>query len=380
MANTNTTSNIVQTLFAQGLQALREFSVMPRLVNRTYDPSPGAKGSTIEISIPVAQTASAVTASNTPPDDSGITPTKKTITLDQWYETAFFLNDKELGEIGAGFANDQLTEAARGLANNVDSAILALYKDVYGYGGTAGTTPFASDDSAYRAARAAMARQLAPKNDRFFVMDEDAEANALGLDAVRNASHHGNAANPNLREGSMGRVLGAQWEMDQNVPTHTQPADLVGAINDSTGLAVGTTTLVVDGFSAAVNAGDIITIAGDTQTYVATGTPTTTEIIINPGLKVAIPTADGNEVISVKATHVANLLFQRGAFALAARPLEASDPMGLANGTRRSIMDPVSGLSLTFEVTRQHYRTRFAFSTLYGVQTIRPEFAARVAG
>ena len=353
---------------------------MPKYVSRTYDPKPGEKGSAVEISVPVAMTAAAVTASNTPPDDSGITPTKKTITLDQHFETAFFLTDKEVGEIGAGFANDQLTEAARGLANNVDAAILALYKDVYGYGGTAGTTPFASDDSAFRTARAAMARQLAPKNDRFFVMDEDAEGNALGLDAVRNAAHHGNQANPNLVEGSMGRVLGAIWDMDQNVPTHTAGTDLVGAINDTTGLAVGTTTLVVDGFSSAVVAGDIITIAGDTQTYVATGTPTTTEIIINPGLKVAIPTADGNEVITVKASHVANLLFQRGAFALAARPIEASDPLGLANGARRAIMDPVSGLSLTFEITRQHYRTRFAFSTLYGVQTVRPELAARIAG
>ena len=97
-----------------------------------------------------------------------------------------------------------------------------------------------------------------------------------------------------------------------------------------------------------------------------------------PGLKVAQATAA--VAITVKATHVSNLLFQRDAFALAARPVEASDPMGIANAQRQSVMDPVSGLSLALEVTRQHYRTRFAFSTLYGVQCIRTELAARIAG
>lgn len=377
MANTNTTTQIVDTIFAKGLMALREMSIMPRYINRGYDPAPGVKGSTVEISVPAALSTNAVTPSYVAPDDTGVSPTQKVITLDQWHEAAFFLNDKEMAEIRDGFENDQMTEAVRAVANNVDEALLGLYVDVYNYGGTAGTTPFANDFTAFVEARAAMARTLAPKADRYCVIDEDAEANALQLRAVQDASYRGDTSG--LREGEIGRVLGATWAMDQNVVTHTEATDLVGAIDDTSGVAVGATSIVVDGFSAAINAGDVFTIAGDTQTYVATGTPTTTAISFQPPLKVAIPTADGNEVVTVKGGGPQNLLFQRGAFALAARPPEASDPLRL-NPNRRAVIDPVSGLSFALEITRQHYRTRFAFSTLYGVQTIRPEFAARIAG
>jgi hypothetical protein len=360
--------------------ALREFSVMPRYVNRAYDTTPGEKGSTIEIPIPSAISASAVTPSYVPPDDAGINPTKKTITLDQWYETAFFLNDKEVAETRDGFVNKQLSEAVRGLANNVDAAILALYTGVYGYGGTAGTPPFATDFSAFTTARAALASQLAPKNDRFCIINEDAEANALGLRAIQDASYRGGT--DGLREGEIGRVLGAMWAMDQNIPSHTA-GTASGATTDNAGYAVGVKTITLaSAGTGTILTGDIFTIAGDSQTYVVvTGDADVSgggTVVFEPGLKVAI--AASATAITLKATHVVNLLFQRDAFALAARPAEPSDPLGIANAQRKAIMDPVSGLSLALEVTRQHYRTRFAFSTLYGAQLIRPELAARIAG
>src|SRR3990172_188629 len=191
MANTNTTTQIVDTIFAKGLQALREMAVMPRYVNRGYDPAPGVKGSTVEVSVPVAMTANTVTPSYVAPDDAGVSPTKKVITLDQWYEAPFFLNDKEVAEIRTGFEKDQLTEAIRAVANNVDSAILALYTQIYNYGGTAGTTPFATNFDAFTEARAALARTLAPKNPRFCVINEDAEANMLGLRPLQDLSFRG---------------------------------------------------------------------------------------------------------------------------------------------------------------------------------------------
>ena len=380
MANTNTTTSIVDTIFTQGLRALREMAIMPRYVNRTYDTAPGQKGSTIEVPIPSAITAGSVTPSYVGPDDTGITPTKKTITLDQWYEAPFFLNDKEIGEIREGFVNAQATEAVRAIANNVDDAILALYTNVYGYGGVAGTTPFGTDFSEFTQARAALAAQLAPTNDRYCVIDADAEANALGLRAIQDASYKGDSSG--LREGEIGRVLGATWAMDQNVPTHTA-GTAVGATTDASAYAAGVTTVdLASAGTGTILAGDIITFAGDDQTYtVSTGDADVSgggTIVFAPGLKVAQATAA--VAITVKASHVVNLLFQRDAFALAARPVEASDPMGIANAQRQAVMDPVSGLSLALEVTRQHYRTRFAFSTLYGVQCIRPELAARIAG
>jgi hypothetical protein len=379
LANTNTTSNIVNTIFAQGLVALREMAVMPRFVNLDYSTQPGQRGSTIQISVPAAITTGNVTPSNTPPDDTGITPTAKTITLDQWKEAPFFLNDKEILEIDEGFANKQITESIRSLANTVDSAILALYTKVYGYGGAAGTTPFANDYSEFTTARAALNRQLAPKTpDRYCVVDEDAEANAVNLRPFTDKSYRGNG--DTLLTGEIGRILGAMWAMDQNVPTHTA-GTASGATTDNTGYALGikTVTLASAG-TGTILVGDIITFAGDTQTYtVVTGDADVSgggTVVFEPGLKVAI--AASTTAITVKSSHVCNMLFNRDAFALATRPAEASDALNLAN--RRSMVDPVSGLALTLEVSRQHYRTRYAFSILYGVLCVRPEFAARIAG
>jgi hypothetical protein len=391
MANSNTTTSVVDQIFAQSLLALRQYAVMPRYVNRQYDTSPGQKFSTIAVPIPSAISAAAVTPSNTPPNDTGVSPTKVTITLDKWYETAFFVNDKEVNEIVAGVVDGQLSEAVKGLANQVDTDIFATYSSatagIYGYGGVAGTTPFASGFDEFTEARAALSRQLAPTGDRYFVMDPDAEANALGLRAVQDASYRPGSGQAALQEGELGRLLGALWAVDQNVPQHTA-GTASGATTDSAGYAIGvkTVTLASAG-TGSILVGDIITFTKlsaelDPQTYVVTvgdgsvaggGT-----ISFEPGLKVAMTTA--TKAITVKATHRLNLLFHRDAIALAARPLESADPFGLTNGLRRSIMDPVSGLSLTLEISRQHYRTRIALSSLYGVMLVRPELAARVAG
>lgn len=381
MANTNTTTYVVDTIFAMSLMALRENSIMPRYVNRGYDTAPGDKMSTIRIPVPSAISASAVTPSYVPPDDSGISPTYADISLNKWYETAFFLNDKEVQEIVNGVFEGQISEAVKGLVNQVDDDILSTYVGVYGYGGTAGTTPFSTDFSEFTEARKALAGQLAPKNPRTCVINEDAEANALGLRAIQDASYKGDAEG--LREGEIGRVLGAMWVMDQNIPEHTTGAAGTPLIDYAGAYAVGTTTVHMDGFTTKPSEGDVFTIAGDSQTYVVSSATdlvgTDSDVTFAPGLKVAIATADGNEAVTFKASHKVNLLFHRDAFALAARPMIASDPFGL-NPNRRSVMDPVSGLSLTMEISRQHYRTRIAMSSLYGVKCVRPALAARIAG
>lgn len=371
----NTLTEVIPKLLAQGLLALREQAIMPRLVNRAYDSIAGEKGSTIDVPIPSAVSVGNVSPANTPPSTSDQTPTVVNIALDQWKEAAFYLTDKDYLEAMSGFIPMQASEAVKALGNTIDSALLALYVDIYGWAGVAGTTPFASGLSEYLDARKVLADQLAPMDPRYVVLDPSAEANALGLRAFQDASF--GIGSEGIINGQMGRKLGATWVMDQNVPSQSVAADLTGLINDAGAILAGATTLTVDDFSTAPGVGDIFSVAGITGTYTLSAA-TTTLLTFTPGLANGLPTGDSNEVITVKGAHVANMVFHRDAFALAMRPFSGADPLGL--GTYQSAIDPVTGLVLRLEVSREHKRTRFSYDVLYGVQTVRADLAARIAG
>ena len=374
----NSLAEVTPKLLAQGLLALRENAVMPLLVNRGYEPMAGPQGSTIDVPIPSAITAQVVSPAATPPSTADIAPTSVSIALDQWYEAPFYMTDKDMMEVMEGTIPMQASEAIKSLANNIDSYILGKYTGVYGYTGTAATTPFGSDTSDATAARRNLNVQLAPLEPRWFVIDPDAEANALNLRAFQDMSFSGSAAG--IIDGEINRKLGFGWFMDQLLPSHTA-GTASGATTDATGYAVGATTitLAVAG-TGTILTGDVFTIAGDTQTYVCvTGDADVSDggtVTFQPPLKVAIATSA--TAITLKATHVVNLAFHRDAFAFASRPLENAAP-GLGSLTS-SAVDPVSGLTLRLEVSREHKRTRFSYDVLYGANLVRAELATRVAG
>lgn len=378
-ANTNTFTNVIPQLLAQGLLALRQMAVMPRYVNRAYETTAGEKGSSIDVPIPSAISATDVTPSFIPPNDAASSPTNVNIPLSNWKEAAFFLNDKEMLEVISGTIPMQASEAVKALANAVDNSILALYTGVYGWAGTAGTTPFATDLSAFVDARKALTNQLAPMDPRYVAIDADAEANALLLRAFQDASFRGDT--DGIENGQIGKKLGSLWFVDQNMPYHTS-----GAYNSTSTVtgteAIGQTTIAVSGgANGAFVVGDIVyfgTGLPSVPTYTVVsqvGDATPSSIVVSPAISVQV---EASAVIYKKASHRVNLAFHRDAFALASRPFSGSDPMGLGNF--QSAVDPVSGLTLRLEVCRQFKRTRFAFDILYGVKLVRKEFACRLAG
>ena len=377
-ANTNTLTTVVPQILAQGLLALRGACVMPSLVNSNWGMEVSKKGSTIDVPIPSAIATNDVTPSYVAPDDTGVVPTEANIPLDQWKEAPFFLNDKERTEAMEGIIPMQASEAIKSLANTVNSYIFGLYPKIYGYEGTAGTTPFASDTTFATALRKRLNVQLAPTGgDRHVVLDPDAEANALNLRAF-NDVNFGVDAN-DIREGKMARKFGFNWAMDQLVPTHTTGATGTW-LTDQADIAIGDTGIHIDGATAVATAGDIFTVAGDAQTYTiltcSALTGTDADITFSPAAKVAW--AD-SAAITFKADHVLNLGFHRDCFAFATRPLEDDDATQLGS-IIRSAVDPISGLTLRLEVTRQHKRVRWSFDILYGGLCIRPELGVRGAG
>lgn len=375
----NTLNAVVPLLLAGGLKALRQNAIMPMLVNRAYETEAGRRGQTVQVPIPSAIAVQDVAPGPIPPATGDVAPTSVQIPLQNWKEAAFYLTDKEQLEIMDGVIPMQATEAVKSIANQVDADILGLYKSVYGFSGTPGTTPFATDISAATAARTVLSNQLAPNDPRAFVMNPDAEGNALGLRQFQDLMF--NANGQDILDGKLTRKLGFSWHMDQNVVTHIAGVP-GGALKFNAATGAGFTAAVVTAGAAGgtLVAGDIFTIAGLSQTFVVSASVIldgtgTGNLTFMPPLPVNVP---ANAAITVKPSHVVNLAFHRDAFAFASRPLESS-AQGLGAVSQPAI-DPVSGLTLRMEVTREHKRTRFAYDILYGVACLRPQLAVRVAG
>lgn len=373
----NSLSVVMPKLLAQGLMAMRQMAVLPRYVNRGYEAIAAEKGSVVTIPIPSAIAAQAVTPSYVPPDDADVAPTSTTITLDQWWEAPFYMTDKDLLEIMAGTIPMQASEAVKSLANKIDSLLITKAEQTFpNFAGTAGTVPYGNDLSEFNDVMAQMDDRLAPVDNRFHAVSAKTKGQALNLRAFQDAAWRGDTAG--IIKGEIGEKLGAFWFMDQNLTRHTAGTGTGYKVNLLAGYAVGDTTLAVDTGSGTVLAGDKITFSGGTTTYTvasSTGGASVTQIVLSTPLMAAV--AD-NEDITIVASHRQNFVFHRDALALATRPFAASDPMGL--GTFLSMVDPVSGLAMRLEVSRQHKRTRWSFDILCGVGAPRPEWGGVVLG
>ena len=372
----NDLTNVIPQILAQGVVTLRENSVMPRLVNTGYSALAAQKGSSIDVPIPTAVSIAAVTAANVAPDPGDTTPGTVPILLNQWYEAAFYLTDQDIRNAMNGIVPMQAAEAIKTLANHIDSDLLGLYKTVPYNVGTPGTTPFASSTAEATAARKILNNNLAPLTDRRFVMNTETEANALGLRAFQDMSFSGDASA--IIEGKINRKLGFDWYMDQNMPTHTNGAQ-DGAYVANGANAVGASQLAINIGTGSINEGDCFTVAGDTQQYVATADIAGPgNLQISPNLMVA--TTGGEALTFVGAasgTFDQDLVFHRDFAAFGSRPLADQDGLG---NLIESVTDPVSGIALRLEVSREHKRTRWSFDILYGYKEIRPQLCTRVFG
>ena len=391
MATTpNVLTPIMHKILARGLMALREQVVMPRLVNNDYSNDAAIKGDSVQVPIPVTQTAASVTPAETPKAPADKAPTTVTILLDQWFQSDFHLNDKELTEIDRNehFVPMQLSEAVRALANEVNQQIWAQYTGIWGYVGVAGTTPFTGGVDDAVQLRKELNIQVCPRDSRRAILDYVAEAEALKQAPFRDASASTDSGV--IIEGNIGRKYGFNWYADDHVPSHTAgevfgEADVI-AIDESDAalraIGVKTMTVDVDAGTSDFVIGDIFTIAGNTQKYVTTnaGTLTTAGIAMNFEPALVQQHSDSDVITFPLDDHVVNLGFHRDAFAFATRPLAVATA-DLELGSRfASMQDPVSGIVLRLEVSRQYKQTMWDLDILWGSKLVRADLAVRLLG
>ena len=413
MATTNDFEAVIPRLLTQGLMALRSTCVMPRLVNRDYDKIAAKQGATVDVPLPSNIAVQNVAPATIPQDSRASQPTFVPIPLSEWKEAPFFLSDKDMKEAMDGTIPMQASSAISNIADEVDKYILSQYKGVYNYVTEENLYP---EDHSVESERGTQKPEIlipfsggkttlankasqilnenrTPKFERRAVINPAAQAAALDIRAFQDLSWSGE--NYGIKDGDLMNKLGFDWFMDQNITRHeTSGSNLVATVSDgwqingittNTVNTVGTSTLAVEKVgtqslqTTAPKEGDVFTIAGQDQTYVVTADASNdaamTTWSISPPLKAAV--AD-NAAITFKRDHDVNLAFQRDAIAFVTRPLEDTG-VGLGN-MMQSLVDPVSGLSLRLEVSREHKRTRFSYDILYGAALIRPECVTRIAG
>lgn len=377
----NTLTNIMHKILARSVLTLRESCLLPQLVDTGYSMDSKKKGNTVDVPSSVAATVYDVAGSSTPKSPTDHAPSMTQITLDKWKGVNFHLTDQERTQINKEehFIPGQMAENIRALANQVNSDILSVYPGIYGYVGTAGTTPFSNstDRTATKDATLVVAKlndQLCPASGRSAVLDTTAVAEALALPQF---SHAEKAASSNVIDtATIGNKYNIDWYSENGIVSHTLGAAGTVLI-DQADVAIGDEDVHLDGLTTKASVGDIFTVAGDSQTYtVVTASDLSTndgDITFAPAAKVAWA---NDAAVTFKATHVVNLAFNRAAIALATAPFEKD----LNVNPSVSMRDPVTGLVLRLEIVRQNKQTMWEVDILYGVKLIRPEFACRLAG
>lgn len=393
-AITNTLTGIMSKILSRALLALREVAIMPRIVNGDYNAEAAQKGSTIDVPVPTAMFATDVVPSNTPPAPSDTALTTVQIQLNKWKKVNFGLTDKDLGEIdrNAAFMPMEMSEAVRALANAVNASLFEESRFIYNTAGTASFVPFdsASGGPGVTSAtdlRKVMNQQNIPRGDRRAVLDFSSEANMLALPQFSDAEK---IASAGVKiEGEIGRKFGIDWFADDGVINFKAGSITTGLVlhaaeNVAVGAKVANVTTAGSSGAVALLPGDIIKFAGDDQTYVLTNSviqaSAASDAIINfePGKIVA---SSGSEAVTVGvADHAGGIGFHRDAFACAIRPLAAS-MADLALGNQIITMtDPVTGISLRLEVSRQYKQTMWELDILWGAKLVRPQLAVRLIG
>ena len=377
----NTLTNVLPTMLAQGVLAIRQMAILPRLVNRDYESMTGQKGQVITIPIPSAIAARSVTPAVTYAANVDSSPTVAAVTLDHWMEAPFQMSDNDFVQAAGGFQNMQASEAIKSLANDADAYLWGRHVGFFNAAGTAGTTPFASGVTNAASARTLLNRSLAPLDNRWAAMDPNAEGNLLISPNVIQFNFEG--SRDAIVRGAIGTKLGFDWYMDQNISTYTPGTGWAsGFIASTVAGLVGQTTLNVINATASgqVKIGDIFTIVGNAQQYVITVTTTvsaTVQSVITFYPPLVAAAATGVTLVVVSVPYVANLACHRDAFAWASRPL---NNVADAGNVFQSPTDPVSGIALRLELSRQYKQDTLSYDYLAGANFVRRELGCKIFG
>jgi hypothetical protein len=200
------------------------------------------------------------------------------------------------------------------------------------------------------------------------------------LDAVLHADKRGKPLT--INEYAIGRILGADYYMDQNVPAQTSLiVDTAGAMSGAA--AAGATAATISALTngEVIAAGDVFKVVGSDKGYLiltgGTVGSTVCTITFSPGFDgiiadTAVVTFNGGKASGFKSS----LAFHKNAFALVSRPLEPY------LGGVTCAVETYKGIScrVAYEGTTSNKTNNMSVDMLFGVKTLDKELAAKLCG
>lgn len=182
--NDETNASIPTIIAAEMLGYLKANTVATRLVARDWDDDVAQAGQSVQIpftgSLSVNDKSSDSTVTNQVPDDSS-----KTVTLDKHKEVTFVVEDVAEMFTRPSLLDSYAADAVAVLVEQMDTDILALYS---GFSQTLDATAGLGEDD-FREARRQLNAAKAPISNRFALLHEDAEYEALGIERIVNRDY-----------------------------------------------------------------------------------------------------------------------------------------------------------------------------------------------
>jgi hypothetical protein len=396
----------IDVIAKEALRILENNLVMANLVHRAHESDFGnamngfEAGDTISIRRPTDFTVrDGAVAVN-----QDIVEGKTTLVVDKQKGVDFGFTSKEL-TLNIGELSERVIKPAMvQLANQVDSDVMALYKQVPNWAGTPGQTINSFADFAKGLSFWTITPSLKTDVRRF-----SRRSDHWALLGSQTALYITDAAKGAYRNGSLGMIGGVDTYMSQQVPLFTAGSDVTGTVN----AAITTSTIAytdvkntnqqtITTANVTLNVGDVITIAdvnavnpvskadlGFLKQFTVVSYSANSAVISpamiwtgaqqNVAVTAGVTDLNGKAITSVATAATAyrqNLVFHKNAFALAMVPMVK--PPGAVEVARESHNGVSVRLIPTYDGTND--RSNFRLDCLYGVKAIDPRLATRLSG
>jgi len=329
-----------------------------------------------------AATAVTIAPSMTIPEGTDQTLTNKTLTISnqRGVQIPYTGEDVRFLDGGAGYETvygAQIQQAMRTLVNEMEADLAEeAYKNASRAVGTAGTTPFGSNFNTVAEARQILADNGMPTNDGLMslVVNTSAGVNLRNLATLTQVNTAG--SDDTLRRGELLNLQGVSLKESSQVQSHTKGTGTSYLVNNAAA-AIGDTTIPADGGSGTIVAGDVITIAGDTNAYVVNSALAGGNLSVgDTGLRVAV--AD-NAAITVGNNYTANIMMHQAGMEIAMRA-PAKPTGGDAAEDIMVVQDPLTGMVFEVAVYKGFNKAMIQVGAVWGVKAWNSDAIAVLMG